>query len=424
MTQGISLLNELVAGHFLPGPPETIGLAVSGGGDSIALMHLMAEIAAGGALSLRAATVDHGLRPEAAQEARRVGEAAAALGIPHDILRWEGWDGQGNLQDQARRARYGLLGAWAKAHGIRQVALGHTADDQAETFLMRLARSAGVDGLSGMAPRRRIGAVTFVRPMLDIRRAVLRSFLQGRGVSWIEDPSNDDDRFDRVRARQALNLLEPLGLTVQAVAGTAKNLASVRATLGWYAFSESQRLVRFEGGDLVMARSGYRVLQPEIARRLLAQALVWVSGADYAPRGRALGLAQEAVRSGTGMTLHGCVITVNTREVRVTREAAAVAGLTCPPDAIWDGRWRMVPPWGLAAEGAPEETEIRALGEEGLRQLSEWRAGGLPYRSLLGYPSVWTGDKLIAAPHAGFAQGWRAELVRGEDSFHAALLTQ
>ncbi|MBR9819874.1 MAG: tRNA lysidine(34) synthetase TilS [Rhodobacteraceae bacterium] len=420
MTHSSSLLKEIVAGHFLPGPAEEIGLAVSGGGDSLALLYLMAEIVTGSDLTLRAVTVDHGLRPEAAEEAAMVGRVAAALGVPHEVLRWEGWQGEGNLQDQARRARYDLLCAWARGHGIRQVALGHTADDQAETFLMRLSRASGVDGLSGMAVRRRIGPVTLVRPLLEARRTSLRAYLTARGATWIDDPSNEDTRFERVRARQALAALAPLGLTTQAIADTAKNLASVRATLGWYAFSESQRLVSSEAGDLVLSRSGFRVLQPEIARRILSQALVWVSGSDYPPRRRTLALAQEAVRSGTGMSLHGCLVTVTPRDVRISREFSAVQSTRCGPSELWDRRWRLRAPGGGAL--AEAGCEIRALGEDGLAQCEDWRAGGLPYRSLLGYPSVWLGDRLVSAPHAGFGRGWAAELTRDEDAFHAALL--
>ncbi|MGI3163301.1 tRNA lysidine(34) synthetase TilS [Pseudooceanicola sp. 200-1SW] len=423
MTETTSLLKEIVAGHFLPGPAEEIGLAVSGGGDSMALMHVMAEIAAEGGLRLRVATVDHGLRPEAAEEAAFVGRVAAGLGLPHEVLHWVGGAREeGNLQDRARRARYDLLGDWARRHGLRQVALGHTADDQAETFLMRLARAPGADGLSGMAVRRRLGPVTLVRPLLETSRNCLRIYMEQRGLPWIEDPSNEDDRFDRVRARRALELLRPLGLTSQALAETAKNMASVRAALGWYAFAESQRLVRIQGGDLVIERSGFRVLQPEIARRLLAQGLMWISGSAYPPRRRALALALESVRSGTGMTLHGCQISVGLRELRIAREFAAVKELSSPADGVWDGRWRLSGPWDarFGATGA----EIRPLGAEGLRLCGEWRAAGLPYRSLLGYPAVWAGDELVAAPHAGFGQGWRADLLRGEDAFHAGLLAQ
>lgn len=133
------------------------------------------------------------------------------LGVSHDVLVWTGWNGAGNLQDQARRARYGLLTDWAVRRGVSAIALGHTADDQAETLLMRLGRAAGVTGLAGMAARRDQGGIEVLRPMLSITRVRLRAYLSKGGKSWVEDPSNHDERFDRIRARHALDGLVPWG---------------------------------------------------------------------------------------------------------------------------------------------------------------------------------------------------------------------
>ncbi len=143
-------LAALIAQHFQneTGP---LGIAVSGGSDSLALLHLMVEW---GRAPLRCVTVDHRLRDASAEEAAQVAEICAALGIAHDTLTWDGWDGQGNLAAEARRARYALLADWAVTHGLTGIALGHTQDDIAETLLMRLARRAGVDGLAAMPQRR------------------------------------------------------------------------------------------------------------------------------------------------------------------------------------------------------------------------------------------------------------------------------
>ena len=130
-------------------PPGPVAVAVSGGGDSVALLLLLQET---GARPLAAVTVDHGLRPESAAEAAAVAALCSARGIAHTLLRWEEPAGAGNLQARAREARRRLIGDWARGRGIGAVALGHTLDDQAETFLLRLARGSGVDGLSGMAP--------------------------------------------------------------------------------------------------------------------------------------------------------------------------------------------------------------------------------------------------------------------------------
>src|SRR5690606_38404014 len=161
-----------------PSAPERIGVAVSGGSDSMAALHLLTAFG----LKVEAATVDHGLRPEAATEAETVARACAALSVPHETLRWtDGPAATGNLMEQARLARYRLLAGWALRRGLTQVAIAHTADDQAETFLMRLAREAGLDGLAGMRSTWEQDGVTFIRPLLVIGRADLRGYLSRHG---------------------------------------------------------------------------------------------------------------------------------------------------------------------------------------------------------------------------------------------------
>ncbi|MBK1636952.1 tRNA lysidine(34) synthetase TilS [Rhodovulum adriaticum] len=380
-----------------------LGVAVSGGGDSLALLLALAEV---GGRPLHAVTVDHGLRPEAAAEARFVAQVCARLGVSHDTLTWGGWQGRGNLQDAARQARYRLIADWARARGIGHVALGHTRDDQAETLLLRLARGSGVDGLSGMAPRRRMDGIAWLRPLLEIPRADLRVWLRDRGQDWIEDPSNDDPRFDRVRARAALAALAPLGVDPAGLAATAARLAEARAALEHYTVQAAGRIVRQDRGDLLLARAGLRDLPAEIARRLSLAALRWVASAPYGPRAEALTKALETLENAPRVTLHGCLITCEGDSLRITREPAAVAETVAPPGTPWDGRWQVSGP------GQGGET-VRALGESGLAACPDWRAAGSPRQSLLASPAVWAGDRLVAAPLAGWPQGWRATPLPG-----------
>ena len=148
----------------LAGDLPAMGIAVSGGGDSVALMHMVAEWARGRRIMV--ATVDHGLRPESAAEARQVSRAARALGLPHATLLWQRGTETGNLMANARDARLRLLSGWAQRNNLSAVALGHTADDQAETLLMRLARGSGIDGLASMAEWRDRFGIRWLRPML------------------------------------------------------------------------------------------------------------------------------------------------------------------------------------------------------------------------------------------------------------------
>ncbi|MHC0053340.1 tRNA lysidine(34) synthetase TilS [Actibacterium sp. D379-3] len=397
-------------------PPARLGVAVSGGGDSLALLHLVRDWAAGAGVPVAAVTVDHGLRPDAAQEAAFVAGTCARLGVPHDILKWSDWKGQGNLQDQARRARYALMTDWARARGIDAVALGHTADDQAETFVMRLARGSGVDGLSGMAGDHHAHGVRWLRPLLGQRRGVLRSYLTGIGQRWIDDPSNEDPAYDRVRARRALAVLDGLGITADGLADTCMRLSLAREALERLARDVAQAAAATDRGDVVLQCGALLNAPRETQLRLVAHALCWVASAEYRPRLGALTENYAQVLAGASRSLHGCLMIPSHGQIRITREYSAVRDTTCAPDVLWDRRWRL--------SGPPDKgLELRALGQAGLRVCPAWRGTGLPRASLLATPAVWRGDELVAAPLAGLANGWRAELAQGTQSFAETLIS-
>nr|WP_256474055.1 tRNA lysidine(34) synthetase TilS [Lutimaribacter sp. EGI FJ00013] len=395
-----------------------LGVAVSGGGDSLALMLCAAAWARARGTPFRAVTVDHRLRPEAAQEAATVARVAADHGIAHDTVEWHGWDGSGNVQDNARRARFALISVWAHRNEISHVCLGHTADDQAETVLMRLARGAGVDGLSAIPPRRVVEGVAFLRPMLDIARDDLRAWLTAQGQAWIDDPSNENTRFDRIKARRALDHLAPLGLDRDSLITVSRNMAEARKALKWQTYLAARELAQMQAGDVLIARPGFRTLPQDIQRRLIAQALCWISGAAYPPRRRPLLEMVQAALQGRGMTLHGCQMLPDgpDQPIRLTREYNAVARLRCAVTQTWDGRWRFV---GQATQ-AP--LQIAALGEAGLAQCPDWRESGLPHASMLGCPALWDGDTVVAAPLACRPECWRQVLARNEEDFFAALM--
>ena len=416
MTRTAAELRDLITDTLRPLAPDTLGVAVSGGSDSMALLVLLHDWMQQGGPALKAVTVDHGLRERSAEEAVYVGEVCSRLGIPHSILEWQEWDGQGNLPDQARRARYAMMAGWAGASGLSHVAVGHTADDQAETFVMRLAREAGVDGLSAMAESWWLGTVTFCRPVLGATRAELRTVLEERGIAWIDDPTNEDEQFERVRARKVLAALAELGITARGLSRVAHHVASMRDTLYWYVKLAVHNIAALQSGDVLIDRAGFGGLPPEVARRLLQEALKWVSGAEYGPRGRALDALMAAVGDATGMTLHGCLITVEDDHLRIAREANAVADLRVPVGAVWDGRWLIE---GPDTEGA----EVAALGDRGLRACPDWRETGLPGASLRASPAVWRGGQLLAAPLAGMANGWSVTLQHDENHVFAALLS-
>ena len=386
---------------------------MSGGSDSLALLHAFADW--GKADDLRAATIDHGLRPEAADEAAYVARFCEGLGIPHRTLRWSDWDGQGNLQDQARRARYRLLARWAEKSGLHSVAIGHTLDDQAETFLMRLAREAGLDGLSGMPDMFHRHDMRFDRPLLFERRADLRAYLERKGVKWIDDPTNEDESFTRVKARRALEALEPLGIDAEVIGYSMLNLDFARMALAEHLRDIVLKIARVSAGDVIFDHAALRQQNPEVVRKLLAAALKWVSSDTYPPRRDALADTEFAMIARKNTTLHGCLIMPSDMSVRITREFNAIKGLSGPTDQLWDGRWTLSGPHS-------EALSVRPLGEA-LSECPNWRETGHPRRTLLASPAIWRGDRLIAAPVAGFSEGWEAR-TRGRDEFADSLLSR
>ncbi|WP_300440557.1 tRNA lysidine(34) synthetase TilS [uncultured Mameliella sp.] len=387
-----------------PDFPSEIGLAVSGGGDSMAMLTLAHNWTRVWGVRLRVVTVDHGLRPESADEAAMVAGECATLGWPHTTLRWH-WDGAGNKMDAARRGRLALIDEWRGA--LSHVLMAHTRDDVAETFLMRLARGSGVDGLAAMSARREVGGMQVLRPCLDMGRAELRHYLTVLRTPWAEDPSNEDPAYGRVRMRRLLSELQAEGLGSDTLADTAARLRDDRVALAMRAATIWDAVGRQSGwGGLMLAPDWYEQVETATQRRLLSAMMRFVSGAEYAPRAEALEGLRDRLVSGGGGTLHGCEVIHHRGRVLMFREAAAVAeGAVIAPGIAWDGRWQVAAP-GYAG------CTIRALGEDGWRQVTEKPPGGPPFRAALSLPSIWRGDSLLACDALGVGPGNTARLCR------------
>ena len=387
---------------------KTIGLAVSGGGDSIALMHLAARTRV--PQTLRAISVDHGFRPEAKDEIALVAAQAKALGIDHTVVQWA-WDGKGNLQAAARGGRWAAVRDWAVMHNLHEVWLGHTQDDQVETLLMRLARGSGIDGLTAMYRVSQRDGLRVVRPLLDHARADLRTWLTSHRIAWSEDPSNDDPRFDRVRARQMFAQLESLGLTRKRLLQTVDHMQAAHLSLQEAACGFAKRYVRQDAGDLLLAPQALDLEKADAPRRVMAAAFLWVGSRTFRPRFAQLLDTVARARNGATITLGGCIMAPEENgTVRLMREAAATSPSVRlqydadePLGVFWDQRWFLEGP-------VHKNLTYRALGA-GIKDCPDWRDSGMPRTSLMASPSVWQGDQLIAAPLAGLSGGWSARIV-------------
>lgn len=397
----------------LAGDMPRIGIALSGGGDSVALMHLARSWARGH--HLMAATVDHGLRPESADEAITAHRAATELGIPHATLLWRRDTEAGNLMAAARDARLRLLSGWASRNRLSAILLGHTLDDQAETMLMRLDRGAGVDGLSGMAPARQAFDMQWLRPMLAVSRDELRDWLRQRGIGWTDDPSNDNPDYERVRIRKALQHLD---ISADRLAQSAENLAMARDALQVFAAQVADD-AEAAHGTLILPMTEFRRAPTEIRRRLLVAGLRFINASDYSPRRESLLHALTAVNCSAKITLDGVIAEPIGDRLRLLREpAAALRATPAQADeegcAAWDGRWHVA--------GLEPGEYVAALGYDALPGL-DWRASGLSREEAAATPAILRDGQLIAAPLLKKHPRLSAEPMRKLRHFHALLYT-
>lgn len=247
-------------------PGARLGIAVSGGPDSLALL-LLAQAALPG--RVEAATVDHQLREASAAEAAEVARVCADLGVPHETLAVE--VAPGNVQAAARTARYAALASWAIKRGLAALATAHQADDQAETLVMRLNRASGVAGLAGVRPRGTVpgSGLPLLRPVLDWRRDALGDVVREAGLVAAQDPSNTDDRFDRVRVRKAL--ADADWLDVPALAQSAAHIAEADAALDWMAALEWRSCVKKEPMGLKYRPQAPRAVALRVVARIVRE---------------------------------------------------------------------------------------------------------------------------------------------------------
>ncbi len=262
-------------------------LAVSGGPDSMAMLHLATRWRASKTTgpALHVATVDHGLRPEAAAEAALVAAATATYGLPHATLAWVGPRPFGGIQEKAREARYRLLSEHARTVGASLVVTAHHADDQAETVLMRLGRGSGVTGLAAM---RRVtpfaGSVTLVRPLLDMTKQDLLAICDAEGLAFVVDPSNEDPAYHRVRLRRQAEAAAALGLDPPTLLRLAGRMARAEEALEAEVTRRMAELrPRAEPGFWRASLSDADAAVPEIVQRLIGRAALHVTGARLLP---------------------------------------------------------------------------------------------------------------------------------------------
>lgn len=395
---------EFARSISLLGPFESaphIAVACSGGADSLALTLLAdgwARAAGGRATAL---IVDHAMRSESAAEAASVRAGLADAGVDAVVLTRQGAAPRSDRQAAARRARYLLMTEWCRRAGILHLLLGHHRGDQAETLMLRLGRGSGVDGLAAMAPISENLHLRLLRPLLGIPREHLVSFLRSRGLDWVEDPSNDDTAFARVRLRRLLPELEEEGLSESRLAATARRMGRARMALESAATGLLARSAAIYPEGYALLSLGALLAAPEdTGLRALSRLLACIGGGQHGPRLEGLERLYDwlARGEGGGRTLAGCrIVRRGPGEVAVCREAAAAEGAVPATGGIlWDGRFR------LSADGSPD-SRVGRLGPDGWARIVAstpgLRAEKLPADARNALPALWRLEEVVAVPH-------------------------
>lgn len=406
---------------------DKIAVAVSGGADSMALVLLMHEYAQEMGREIVALTVDHGIRPESFAEAGQVGLWLAKYGIAHHIIKWQGQKTATNLQMKARKARYELMADYCSENNIKFLATGHNLNDQAETVLMRLLRGSGVDGLAGMVLVKQIFDINVIRPLLSITHQNLQQFLRAKNQLWIEDPSNENVKFQRVAVRKLIQSFDDPQLLTKRLVDTAAHMARAKDYISGQLAKNINEIVTYnEAGFYEIKLTEFKSLHQEERYRVLAAALQKISGNVYRPRFENLQLLDIKINNGqmiNSCTLYGCVIAQGKRKIDsnilyIYRELAAIS----PPlevqantEIIWDGRFLC-----QVGDIKPEALQIGALGASGYQQIYKSDKNllqhiKLPKKIIYTMPTLFTLEKPLATPHIGYLEaGFRVLGYRGQ----------
>jgi tRNA(Ile)-lysidine synthase len=320
-----------------------IGVAVSGGSDSLGLLTGLAQMTA--PVRLVALTVDHGLRTRSAEEARIVKNISRRLGIRHETLAWQGEKPSTGIQAGAREARYRLLGEAAGRLGLGAVLTGHTFDDQLETLAMRLSRAPadGSPGLTGIPSASLFdGRMWVLRPLLGVARADIRDFLYAIGATWLEDPSNSDDRFERVRVRSSL---KQVATPSEGSLEGAERMAASRVAMAEAAADVLDRscVLREDGIMCVSLDGAFNGKHHLLALEIL---IAWCGGAirPLDRRGKvALRTFLERPRPGSALTVGRTLLRFERSFLSLRRERRGLETLRVAPGRTgdWDGRYRI-----------------------------------------------------------------------------------
>ncbi|MBT4888523.1 MAG: tRNA lysidine(34) synthetase TilS [Rhodospirillales bacterium] len=392
-------------GTFEIAPVVSVG--VSGGADSLAFVILLDAWTRERGGRVIGLSVDHGLRAESGDEAIQTGKWLHAAGIEHHILPWIGQKPTTAIQAQARLARRELLLNWCRDAGILHLAMAHHGDDQAETYIMRLAKGSGTDGLAGMPMIKEFSQARIIRPLLTIEKNRLVATLQAMKQDWIEDPSNMMERFERVRVRNTLMSMNDAGASVQNIASAMADYGQTRAELDVVCASVLARCAQLHGAGFAHLNATALCGEGDVLGiRALGRLLLVIGGREYGAERDKLHRAYEALKSSNikrGITLAGCRIIANKDGYLICRENRNLPGevVINAGDAVyWDQRFR------LKASVGGQSCVLAPLGENGwqgiAKQNPELKSSKVPVVARYSLPALHSNGVVTQVPHLDF----------------------
>jgi len=322
---------------------DRIALAVSGGRDSMALMYLVYRWKAHLALNIEieVLTVNHNLRKAAEDECGFVQKIAKNYGFKHKVLIWEHEHVETSIQEKARKARYQLMLDYVREENIDTILTAHTSDDNIETFIMRLAKGSGLNGLKSINEIRHEDRIQIQRPLLSLSRSLTTEILRSTGNEWVDDPTNDDERFERVKIRNNISLLSSFNISSDNLTKTIQRLARAHESISFFTNLVSEELVELsELGHANVNFDKLRYYPKEIILRVFAKALTDVNGGNVSLSSLEAVFA-ELIKTERSKTLNGCQIIPQKNKYVIVRENRGISPVEIKINEriSWDGRF-------------------------------------------------------------------------------------
>ena len=411
---------EKIVRNFASLKLRSCGIAVSGGSDSMALFHMLTDWESNNKPEIIVASIDHGLRSESKSEVEFVKKACEMKKVKHFSLAPTTHLSKmpGNLQDNARSARYKLLRNWAIAKNLQCILLGHTLDDQEENLLIRFFRGSGVDGLVSMEEMVPRNEILWIRPLLKFRKEDLRNYLRNKNYSWVDDPSNHDDKYKRVKIRKLLKQLKSNNLIMPNFVKTADHMLRASKLSKEVAISNSKTLLSFNDvGQISFQVEKFSQLFEDTQYRILAAIISWFSGRFYKPRFSQLENIYNKIFNVNmkGSTLGGAVFKKKNGIVTVTRELHSIEKnfLVKNNKFIWDNRWLIT-----LKPGSQGQLYVKPYGLIGINDQEIFITSEFDRNAVATIPMLVTKSDVKFVPFSNLKYDIDVELLNQDNEFY------